>query len=188
MGLTSCGSDSKQEDPQPVVSATPSELSMARTMTYPAASSRNNGLSYTQQTLSGAAVLEEKRFYLNFVAPEGVDRVNFEVPRTALSPGLTGTYPVLSRSNSGGVVPALYVYYRVNVATSLSGSLYYSAQNQAQGQLTITAYDATRKLISGTYEMQLTNIHDPLEGPLPSSTALRCDVNLTGSFKDLKVE
>lgn len=64
--------------------------------------------------------------------------------------------------------------YCINLATSLSGSFYYSHQNQRQGQLTSTTYDAPRRLISGTYEMQLSN--------RPTEATLHCNGNVIETF------
>lgn len=64
----------------------------------------------------------------------------------------------------------------------------YSHQNGARGQPTIIAYDASRKLISVTYEMQLITINDLTDATLPGAATLQCNVSVTGSFKDLPVE
>jgi hypothetical protein len=164
-------------------------MTMTRTMSFPTASGKDNGLRYTQATLMSFGELSTSALNISLSADEGLDNLSFSIPRANLLTTITGAYTLKSvGAGQTGVVATSYSYYRLNVSGASSASLYLSSQNIILGNLTITAYDAQRRLLSGTYEMRLDNIEDPTDRQLPGPDRVRCNLKVVGSFSNLKLQ
>lgn len=181
--LTACG---KHDDPQPAADPAP-QVTMTRTMSYPTASRRDNGLTYTQKSMSIGGQLATDALELNFDVPEGNDNLGFQVPRTTLASKLEGRYPVYSQTERSATTRASYSYYLINTHDA-SSTVIFSAGSVTRGQLIITAYDAARQLLSGSFEVSLDDVADPTEHGPESSDTPRCAVRLTGTFTNLKLQ
>ena len=180
--LYSAACSSKNDDPQP--DPTPA-ISLKRVLRYLAASHPEQVQAYSQRTLhSSASLHRDGKLFIDFLAFEGKDHVDITVPRASLTADLRGTYTLRSQTAPQGPAEATYRYYLSNAP----GSLHYRSYPVGfmQGQLTITAYDAQRQLLSGTYSITLPNVADPHD-PIVGSNGLRCSFELEGSFDNLKL-
>ena len=183
--LTACSK--KEADPQPAP-APAVRADITRTFTYPGNSGFDTALTYTQKTLQIRGQLDATKLLLFFDAPEGSDNLAFTIPAVALAAGLPGTYALRDRQNSPGkVVETDYTYKIVNTPSVSSFHLYASARNNMTGRVIITAYDAQRRLLNGSFEMTMDGVSDPRED-FPSPMPMPCNVKVTGSFENLKLE
>ncbi|MET4074243.1 hypothetical protein [Hymenobacter sp. UYCo722] len=183
--LTAC---SKKEDPQPVAPAPAAQAEMTRTFTFPASSGSDSGLTYTQQSMRLTGKLDAMALSLGFDVPEGSDFIGFTIPASALPAMLPGSYRLQDRQNSpGAVVETRYAYTILNAPGSFKSRLFFSTTNTMVGKVVITAYDSQRRLLTGSFEMAMDGVHDPRESH-PAPVPLLCNVKVTGTFENLKLE
>jgi hypothetical protein len=111
------------------------------------------------------------------------DNAHFEIDRPKLAANWLGTYALRSRSQLSAPVFTSYVY-------SLNGgsSIYRFSDTTSDltGNVTVTAYDAKRQLVSGTYEVRAAEQFEP--GKTPSFNDPKCTIILAGDFENLKVK
>ncbi len=174
----------KDNDPQPQSNLPEAEVKLQRATTYLSTSRYDNEQGYSQKTLQNTAVLDSDKLQLDFDATEGKDAISFTVPRASLSAAFTGTYELRSSASPAAPTISVYTFYRSRATGFINSATY----RDIRGQLTITAYDAQRKLLTGTYKGRLENIVDPADSSTSSGDALRCNVEITGSFTNLKVQ
>ncbi|WP_460502613.1 hypothetical protein, partial [Hymenobacter agri] len=106
----------------------------------------------------------------------------------ALAAGLQGAYPLRDRPGSPGkVVETSYTYKIRNTPSRSTFHLYSSGRNSMAGQVVITAYDPQQRLLSGSLDMTMDGVNDPREY-FPAPTPLLCNVKVTGTFSNLKLE
>lgn len=87
------------------------------------------------------------------------DRVGFALARSRQKPGLVGTYTLASQPDaSQGDAQVMFI--RFTPSTNTANNTVSGNQNQLSGSLTITAYDAARQLVSGTYEVKAAGLRD----------------------------
>lgn len=183
--FTACAK--KDADPLP---ADPSpETTMARTLVFPTAGSLNNDTTYLASVMTSDGQLDNAQLVVAFSPQVGRDAIRFTVPKAALTPSLLGSYKIVGVQRSPGTVAS--VYYNFHVARNLkdSGSfLIFGETNNTSGQLVITSYDASRRLLGGTYEMvinDMQNITDKFS--VPNAPPL-CNLRTTGTFTNLKLK
>ena len=185
VSLTAC---SKKEDPQPVAPAPAVQAEMTRTFTFPASSGFDTGLTYTQKSMRLTGKLDASALSLGFDVPEGSDFIGFTIPASALSATLLGSYRLQDRQNSTGtVVETRYVYTILNAPGAFKSRLFFSSTDTMVGKVVITAYDSQRRLLAGSFEMAMDGVHDPRESS-PAPVPLLCNVKVTGTFENLKLE
>ena len=183
--LTAC---SKKEDPQPVAPAPTVQAEMMRTFIFPASSGSDTGLTYTQKSMRLTGKLDASALSLGFDVPEGSDFIGFTIPASALSTMLPGSYRLQDRQNStGAVVETRYVYTILNSPGAFKSRLFFSSTDTMVGKVVITAYDSQRRLLAGSFEMAMDGVHDPRES-YPAPVPLLCNVKVTGTFENLKLE
>ncbi|NVO30213.1 hypothetical protein [Hymenobacter lapidiphilus] len=177
--MSSC---QKEDDPQPGVPE--AEVEMQRATTYLSTSRFNNEQGYSQKTLQSTATLATDKLQLDFDAIEGKDAISFTVPRSSLTTAFVGVYELRTLASHAAPVASVYTFFRSRAAGSINSTTY----RNMRGQLTITGYDAQRQLLAGSYQAQLENVADPADDNGASGDALRCNVEITGSFTNLKVQ
>ncbi|OGX89087.1 hypothetical protein BEN47_08150 [Hymenobacter lapidarius] len=143
------------------------------------------GTGYRPSDITATATLGPQVLALDFEA--GTDNAYFEVDRAKLSAKWTGTYALRCRNRPTDPVFTSYTY-TVRTATGSSGAFYRFSETTREltGNVTITAYDAKRQLVSGTYEVRAPEQNEPsatitFGGP-------KCTIILEGSFENLKVK
>ncbi|MCR5888497.1 hypothetical protein LRS06_12110 [Hymenobacter sp. J193] len=186
LGVAAC--DSHENEPEPEVHAPVATFTMGSSIHYPAPNV-TTAISYPSGYVQHQAILNDELLYVHFDAKEGRDAVNFTVERSQLNASIVGTYSLKSMPNpEAGAAEVRYVYYRENKPGNISASIYDSNNSGMSGQLTVTAYDAKRHLLSGSYELRMKNISDPNDTSWDPTDKERCDLTLWGSFTDLSIE
>ncbi|QIX61212.1 hypothetical protein FY528_03195 [Hymenobacter lutimineralis] len=186
LGVAAC--DSKENDPQPEAPAPAATFTMGSSIYYPSPNVIA-AISYPSGDVQHQAILNDELLYVHFDAKEGRDAVNFTIERSQLTAAIIGTYTLKSMPNTeSGAADVRYVYYRENKPGSISGSIYDSNNSHMGGQLTVTAYDAKRHLLSGSYEMRMENITDPTDASWDPTDKERCNLTLWGTFSNLPIQ
>lgn len=178
LGAAAC--NSKKDDPQPDPAT---EMQLIRSFTYPTASSYNNSITYSQKTLQSSAVLGDKGLYIGFAAVEGKDGLSFTIDPGSVAAGLTGTYALREVATPQNPATAHYVYTISDAPGASSFRLFDSPE--IAGQVTVTSYNAQRKLITGSFQVRLDNVSDPASSTPFSSP--QCNVDVKGTFTNLKL-
>jgi hypothetical protein len=161
---------------------------MTRTFTFPASSGSDTGLSYTQQSMRLTGKLDATALLLGFNVPEGSDFIGFSIPVSALSASLPGSYRLQDPQHSAGaVVETRYTYTILNASGTFKSRLFFSNANAMVGKVVITAYDSQRRLLTGSFEMAMDGVYDPRDSA-PAPTPSLCNVKVTGTFENLKLE
>ena len=189
VGFTACAD--KEEAPAPTAPdpAAAFELShyfdFATTAPGGGTSHSGAGMVHPSKDIAGTARLDapSKTLVLNFKAAP--DEVYFEVDQLQLRPGWTGTYALRCQSRPTDPVFVSYLHTQsAQVGTSILRLSDWT--QQLDGNVTITAYDAQRQLVSGSYEVTAPNQRDPSTPANPGGPL--CTVLLTGKFTNLKVQ
>ncbi|MFC6222660.1 hypothetical protein ACFP2F_05350 [Hymenobacter artigasi] len=143
------------------------------------------GTGYRPSDIVATATLGPQVLALDFEA--GTDNTYFEVERAKLAAKWVGTYSLRCRNRTSDPVFSSYIY-TVRTATGSSGAIYRFSDTTREltGNVAITAYDAQRQLVSGTYEVRAPEQNEPstsisIGGP-------KCTIILEGSFENLKVK
>jgi hypothetical protein len=89
-------------------------------------------------------------------------------------------------NSTGAVVETWYVYIILNAPGAFKSRLFFSSTNTMVGKV-VTVYDSQRRLLAGSFEMAMDGVHDPRES-YPASVPLLCNVKVTGTFENLKLE
>jgi hypothetical protein len=143
------------------------------------------GTGYRPRDIKGTAALAPKVLTLDFSA--GSDNTYFEVDRAQLSTNWVGTYTLRCRNRVTAPVFTSYVY-SVRSGGGLSGVFYRFSDSvkELTGNVTLTAYDAKRQLVSGTYTVEAPEQDEP--GKTPSANNPKCTIILSGAFENLKIK
>jgi hypothetical protein len=187
--LTACTDKEKNEDPAPAAPAPAFEMSSYFdfvTITPSGGTAHSGyGTGYRPADITGTAILTPQVVALNFVA--GSDNAYFEVERASLSTQWLGTYALRCRNRPTSPVFASYVY-SVRNGSGLSGSIYRFSDivRELTGNVTITAYDTRRQLVSGTYTVKAPDQTEP--GKMSSPSNPTCTIILEGTFENLEVK
>lgn len=191
--LTACSK--KETDPQPTppppAPAQAATINMAFDF-YPTPSSpaRTQSLSLVPQKPAGQLLSD--RLVIKLEYANGInfveDQVQFTLPLSRQKPGLVGTYTLASQPDAS--VGEVLVAYTRPIAASANAyfNTYDSNRARLEGSLVISAYDATRRLISGTYTVKAPNVKTPflfLGYNATSDTRSDGDLRLSGTFTEL---
>ncbi|MCB2376609.1 hypothetical protein LGH70_03390 [Hymenobacter sp. BT635] len=176
-GLTAC-SDKAKEEPAPA-DPTPT-YTMGHSFYYPATNT-SDGLVHPSRDIKGEARLFSQVLAFDFDARP--DAPHFEIERVQLKSGWVGAYALRCRPRPTDPVFASYSYWRkdnsgVRIFRFSDFSL------ELAGHVTITAYDAKRQLVSGSFEIKAPGENDPLS----VSIGQKCDILIFGEFTDMKVK
>jgi hypothetical protein len=149
----------------------------------PAGGTAHSGFGTTHSPLDIKAVATEgpQVVALDFTA--GKDNVHFELDRAKLGTKWMGTYSLRCRTRPTDPVFTSYV------RSENGGSSIYRLSDFTQdltGNVTITAYDAKRQLVSGTFEVNAPEQRDPYS--TGNFNDPKCTIILGGDFNNLKVK
>lgn len=185
--LTACSK--KEIDPQPSPADTTPVVTMARTLTFPTAASLNNDTSYVAAAMTSRGVLGPDGLGLSFEPRVGRDAISFGISAAALTPAVTGTYPIIDRRQLPGAAASASYSFRVARNLQQSGEfLIWSSTHTMPGQLVITSYDALRRLVSGSYEMSIDNLQNITDRASVPMAAPLCNLRVTGTFANVKLQ
>lgn len=171
---------SKEENPlpEPTPQAT---ATYRRTFFYPANSAVLDTV-YAALLLRAVAGQDANELNISIGTTKPDENVNFRIERSRIKPGTAGTYS-LKTAQSPGQGDASVTYY---CQSGSGGYLYFSTANRLTGSLTVTGYDAARKLLSGRYTVELPDASDPTAAPT-TFPKQRCNITLTGTFDNVLV-
>ncbi|TGE24789.1 hypothetical protein E5K00_06175 [Hymenobacter aquaticus] len=174
--LTACADKSEDEatpaDPAPT-------YGLGHYFHYPATNT-GGGTIHAAQDITGEARLFAQVLALDFEA--GPDGPHFEIDRGQLKSGWVGTYALQSPGSPSAPVFASYSY------TDSGGGIrifrFSNFSPKLTGNVTITAYDAKRQLVSGNFDVTAPGENDPTKGTLET----KCDMHIFGEFTNMKVK
>ncbi|PJJ59941.1 hypothetical protein [Hymenobacter chitinivorans] len=173
--LTAC-SDKNTDAPAP---ADPTPIYRLTHFFHDPTTNTGSGTIYPSKDIKAEARLFPVVLALDFSA--GPDAPHLEIYRSQLKPGWVGTYALRCRTRATDPVFVSYSYQ------NNGGSRIYRFSDLTQtltGDVTITAYDEKRQLLSGHFEVTAPDQRDPVsDAPEQKTTIL-----LTGDFSDMKVQ
>lgn len=183
--LMSCSD--KNEEPLPADPAPSYNLSQYFDFSTPAPAGGTAhsgwGTIHPSQDITGTARLDVPGNVLVLNFRTTTNEVYMELDQRQLRPGWTGTYAL--RTQARPTDPAFVSYFYHTPGQSSIAMLRLSdLAPQLNGNVTITAYDARRQLVSGHFTIKAPNQYDPSE---PANRQL-CNISLDGDFTDLKVK
>lgn len=189
--LLALGSCKKQAEmlPDP-----PVEAAFSRKLTFPNQGNLVKDAQYQASSLTDSrAFLEEGLLYLYLDAQgqsKAGDGILLAIDASNLQTGPLKTYR-FTGSNSL-IRHARYTYFFSRSDGSTWGSITDSRIGVIfEGELVITAYDATRKLVSGTFSIKAPDlINDPTRESVgqPIDPVYYCTLELSGQFRHLKIQ
>lgn len=173
------------------------EAAFTRTVVYTNQNNSQNKVSYSgNATVNARAGIDGEQFYVGMsVMPllpgTSGDGIWFKLDKNVLQQGLVNTY------NVDGLTAPIVPYTRyVHMVERPEGGFWSSIHETSmglkmEGTLTITDYNADRKLLSGYFNVVIKDlIHDPLQynrvstvDPINLNTT-----TITGTFSNLKIE
>ncbi|WP_019946308.1 hypothetical protein [Hymenobacter aerophilus] len=188
---TSCRKDC-DPTPTPPVVAEPAQAATLNVNFAYSGSTEARSVSYVADQPS--AELLSDRLIITFDGGLGnggpADRISFALAKSRQKPGLVGTYSLASQPDaSQGDAQVMFI--RFTPSTNTANNAVSGNQNQLSGSLTITAYDAARQLVSGTYEVKATDLRDVFAfrnyaDYTPDARRLG-DLRVHGSFTELRL-
>ena len=174
--LASCSHEQEPTPADPTPSAT-----MSRQFAYPTTGTVI-GAEHASQEIKAVATEQPNVVTLDFTTIP--DEIYFELDRAALSAQWVGTYALRCEQRPTDPVFTSFLYARPEVkATSILRLSDWTPQ--LGGSVTITRYDAARHLVSGSYRVEAPTQRDLTETTSPNQP---CDLTVTGTFTDLKLE
>jgi hypothetical protein len=115
------------------------------------------------------------------------DEVDFIIPKGRQRAGIVGTYTISSQPDAAaGDVQASYLRPSNNGDMWLN--FFSSNNNMVGGSLVITSYNATRRLISGTYTLIVKDMKDPytfIGYNSAADTRRAGNVRVAGTFEEV---
>jgi hypothetical protein len=159
------------------------EALLSRSFYYPQTLATDS-INYTLRSdsiLAKASISEQGQLLLSFDVPypKGNDYVLFTIGKEKIKPGYAGEYAV-EHSLPGGYRGDAQVNYRYKKDMYSYVEFY---PGNADGNLQLTAYDAGKKLISGTYNFRINSLHDPKVG----MNWIETKIEVKGQFVDVPV-
>jgi hypothetical protein len=160
IGLGSCTKEPVKSTETPVESA----ALLSRVFMYTDPISKDS-VGYTTvrdsvRTTTTANATGQLSILIDMPFNKGKDYVQFTIDKAKIKPGYTGTYELKPAQTSGlqGDAQTVYGYRRDQYSYTELGA------GNAEGVLTITGYDAQKKLIAGSYRFTIHSFHDPKVG------------------------
>ncbi|AYA37870.1 hypothetical protein D3Y59_12950 [Hymenobacter oligotrophus] len=174
---TSCSKDSVKPKPDPAV-----ELGMQRSFHF-TADNTHRDTTFASGAMESLAARTSQEMYLCFGPAAGADYINLKLDPRQMPSNFVGTY---SLDSNTGAVYSRYLYRRIT-PSGYSASILSSDAHPTTGTLTISHYDAERKLISGSYTAQFTGVYDPTSTSTNHTQLRRCNLSLSGTFENVKL-
>ncbi|UOQ73205.1 hypothetical protein [Hymenobacter cellulosilyticus] len=113
--------------------------------------------------------------------------VDFTFDRTAVKSGIVGSYTLKTQKEFAKGDADLTYAYRLPENLGGGSVLFNSRGQNITGNFIITAYDAKRQLLSGTYTATLAGNYDPTV-EYSSFPKRRCDIIINGSFTNVPLK
>jgi hypothetical protein len=191
--LSACSK--KEADPQPATPAPVQAATINVAFDYYAtgsspATTQSLSLLAAKPTYQALAdrleVKLESLSSLNFVE----DRVQFVIPISRQKTGLVGSYTLASQPDAS-LGEVLLTYTRPSNSSSAYSNVYSGNQSRLEGSFVITSYDASRRLISGSYSVKALNVKGPFSflGVGSAGDPRRDgDLRLSGTFQELPLQ
>ena len=171
----------KQPTPPPPPPLPPVSAEMSRSFHYPATST-SEFVSYSFQrdsVIAKAGLNTNNQLILSFEVsfPKGHDYVKFTIDAAKVKPGYVGDYTIVHHPGSGitGDVTVIYRYDKDLY------SYFELLPGDALGTLKITSYDATNKLLKGSYTVDMKSTHDPKQW----IGLVETEIHVEGSFANV---
>jgi hypothetical protein len=189
LGFTACEKRPPEQtlDPTPVAAFT-------RTISYTNRGT-TNAASYDTSRIEALATIDNNDISLAFLASPRTpltagDAIAFQLDKTHLQ-ALAKTYN-LDGKTLPTILAVRYTYSYMKEDGLWRGSISDSGMGlQFGGSLTIEKWDPFRKLLSGFYRVEIKNlINDPVQDRVaqPIDPNDLCDVTVTGTFSNVKVQ
>ncbi|NVO83446.1 hypothetical protein [Hymenobacter terrestris] len=176
----------KNADPVPYV-APVATYEMYSSVSYPT-SRESGGISHSPKDLLGRAAWENGRITLYLSSGNlPVNQVRFMMPSSF--PGKLGAF--VSESAQAPVVDEVQTTYTLSydlTPTTRLSRIHRGRDCTTEGSVVITAYDGSRNLISGSYEITFKNVADPYAGLLPNLPVRNSVVVVGGEFTNLPIK
>ena len=118
------------------------------------------------------------------------DRVLFTIPISRQKTGLLGTYTLASQPDAG-LGEVLVKYTRPSNSTSAFDNVYGTNSARLEGNFVITSYDASRRIISGSYTVKALNVKGPfsfVDNTSSGDPRRDGDLRLSGTFQEVPVQ
>ncbi|GAB3304181.1 hypothetical protein [Hymenobacter tenuis] len=185
LGTTACQKEDNEPTPEAPVIA---QYKLDRMVHYPA-SFESSGVSHSPSAITGTVKHSGGGLELRFRSGDpSEDNVVFLLDYTKLTPGRVGKYPLKSVAATANPAQATYTLTYSSDQNSLVGKIYRASLHKTTGDLTISAYDARRGLISGTYALTMSEVPDPYADLTPNRPARSADIMVNGEFTNVPVQ
>jgi hypothetical protein len=181
--------------PKPYIQP-PAAAEYSRTLQFPNQNNVLKAQAYAStDRLESTAMVSEHKLKLFFTAPPKTDgskgeAIVFELDAHALSKDIVREYNFTN--TTGKIQNVRFTYQERNNSRDIWGSFIDKAMGVIfTGSLHITRYDPQHKIISGTYLIEAQGlIHDPTARNITNQIELinQCDLKITGSFQNIKVQ
>ena len=188
LGITACQKD--DNSPRPTVAAPAQEATLNLVFRY-YSPDESRGINYLADKPAGQLLTDRLtvKFTNNFPGLGSTDQIEFVLPKSRQKPGLVGTYTLASQPDPGqGDVQVSY--QRAGTADTHRNGVH-SNSNRLEGSFTITSYDASRNLISGSYTCSAPNSKDPFTFLTNGSSAdsrRDGDLRVSGTFTEVPLK
>jgi len=180
---TSC---SEKATPEPELTPEPT-ATVTRTIAYrDAAQPVRRDTVFQQTALTPTAELSGSTLFVSLRTKPNREGFLFALNRSRLPASLVGTYSYQSRQDVAAPTN-LHYYAFLPGSDGSQGWSFGSLVNTPTGALVITAYDAKRQLLSGTFTVGISDASDPFEED-DAPTSRRCAIALNGTFANLAVQ
>jgi hypothetical protein len=173
--LASCSKNNVQPAPA-------AELSFSRSFDYTGTGVQRD-TAYAPEALQSHAHTDVHGLILSVQPHSSREYLNFRIKREQMPATLIGTHSL----DDTGIVDTYYLYRFPNTRTGAVGNSVSNEYASTRGTLTITSYDPTANLLSGSYEVHFADVTDPTDTSTNPSQVRRCNVKLAGSFRNVKV-
>ncbi len=195
--FTACSK--KDADPQPTPSAPAPAPAQAATVNVAfdnyatasqPASTESLSLLATKPTYQAFSDRLEVKLEVADVRGVVQDHVLFVLPISRQKSGLVGTYTLASQPDAS-LGEVLVTYRRPSNSLSEYSNVYGSNTAKLEGSFTITGYDASRRLLSGSYAVKALNVKGPfsfLSAGSWGDTRRSGDLRLSGTFQELPAQ
>lgn len=189
--FTACEKNTPTEVADPAAEGT-----LTRTIDYTRLGSTNTASYSGNHLIETQALIDGNEIILGLFATPKVantmgDGVAFKIDKSYLQQGLAGTYH-LDAQTAPAVLSARYNHMWQKENGGFWSSIHETSMGlQIEGTLTITTYQADRKLLSGSFNMVIKDlVSDPMryDGPSTIDPMKLSTVTLTGTFSNLKLK
>ena len=181
-GLATSCSDKATPEPIPEPTAT-----VTRSIAYlDTAQPTRRDTVFQQTALTPKVELNGSTLFVSLRTKPNREGFLFALYRSRIPATLVGTYSYQSRLSLTAPVNLQY-YTFLPGSDGSQGWTFGSLVNIPTGNIVITAYDAKRQLLSGTFTAGISDASDPFEVD-NAPTSRRCAIALSGTFTNLAIQ